>query len=222
MSHADTRKLLMEVEQLTVGRLRIAVNIRMGDFVERGGVTVDGIPTVTGEITEGERNVRLPLDWYTRICSLIREACNCEFILVSDGTRQELQPFLDEISPVNILGVPFQDLVGALLMSRADLTICSNSTYSRFSVFLNDKPYIWCANTLIKDPSGRYGYLWSDGGNPVPASDSSEHDTIRRCFALGINFSVLPKGLKRYLDSNGELGIEAPADLLYRDPVRIL
>ena len=213
MSHADTRRRLAEIERGTDGRLRIAVHIRIGDFQPRGSA---------GPMRGGERGVRLPLDWYARICCLIRDVCDCEFILVTDGTHEELLPFLKEFNPVNTLGQPYQDLLGALLMSRSDLVICSNSTYCRLGVFLNDKPYIWCADTLVKDLSGRFGYLWKDGGNPVPDAGRSDPDAIRRCFALSSNFSTLPGGLKRYLESSGTLSIEIPDDLLYRDPVYLM
>ena len=213
MSHADTRRRLTEIEQRTEERLRIAVHIRMRDFRPRQS---------TGPIRDGERCARLPLDWYVRICRLIREICDCGFILVTDGSHEELSPFLKEFNPVNTIGQPYQDLLDALLMSRSDLVICSNSTYSRLGVFLNDKPYIWCADTLAKDPSGRFGYLWKDGGNPVPASDRSDPHVIRRCFALSINFQTLPVGLKRYLNPNGTSLIEISDDLLYRDPVYLM
>jgi hypothetical protein len=207
-SHADTRKRLTQIEQHCAGRLRIAVQIRMSDFVPRAS---------NGAAREGERGVRLPLEWYTRICRLIRQVCDCNFVLLSDGTGRELSAFLDEFKPVNSLNEPYSDLLDLLLLSKADLALCSNSTYARIGCFLNDRPYIWPADTLVKDPSGRYGYLWNDGGNPVRHSNGSDHDAIRRCFALPINVCSLPTGLRRYLASNGTLPIEIPDDLLYRD-----
>ena len=102
--------------------------------------------------------MRLPLEWYTRICRLIRQVCDCNFVLLSDGTGRELSAFLDEFKPVNSLNEPYSDLLDLLLLSKADLALCSNSTYARIGCFLNDRPYIWPADTLVKDPSGRYGY----------------------------------------------------------------
>jgi hypothetical protein len=215
LSHDDTRRRLEEIECRTEGRLKVGVNIRMGDF---------RLPTLKFE--EGERNVRLPLDWYIRLCRRVREVCDCVFVLVTDGKPDELLPFLNEIQPINKLGQPYSDLLGILLLSHSDLIICSNSTYSRLAGFLNDKPYIWFADTLIKDPSGRYGRLWKDTETPMPAwmkraikSTDLSADAIRRCFALSYDFSSLPHGLRRYLASNGSLPIEVPDDLLYGDAV---
>jgi hypothetical protein len=217
-SHADTRRRLEQIQARTAGRLRVAVNIKMGSYV----------PTGT-RIVAGERCVRLPLEWYTRVCRLIREASDCNFILVTDGTREELAPFLDEIQPVHCIGESYVDLLGLLLLMHADLVVCSNSTYSRLGCFLNDRPYVWIADTLMHDPTGRYGYLWKDNGTPMPQGSSKpvpqgEEDSagVRRCFALNADVSALPAGLVRYVVSGGKLPIEIPDDLLYGDPVRLL
>ena len=220
LSHPGSRRRLKEIEQGMEDHLRIAVNIRMGDFQPRQSA---------GPIREGERVVRLPLDYYARICRLIRQVCDCDFILVTDGTREELLAFLEEFAPISIIGQPYQDLLGVLLLSRSDLVICSNSTYSRLGVFLNDKPYIWFADTLVEDQSGRFGYLWKEGGTPMPAwfkspvkSTDTSPDTIRRCFPLRGDSSALPEGLRRWLLSGGKLPIENWDDLLYGEPIAIL
>jgi len=218
MSHSDTRRRLEEIEARAEGRLRVVVNIRMGDFKPS-----------TGNFQEGERVVRIPLDWFIRACRMIREVCDCAFILVTDGQHDELLPFLNEIHPIEYLGQPYSDLLGVLLLSHSDLAICSNSTYSRLGCFLNDKPYIWFADTLVRDPSRRFGYLWNDNGTPMPAwikaaanSPRMNHGAIQRCFPISYGFSLLPEGLKRYLTSNGRLPIEVANDLLYGEPVPIL
>ncbi len=217
LNHSDTRRRLKEIKWRTEGRLRVGVNIRMGDF---------RVPARKFE--EGDRNVRLPLDWYIHLCRRIREVCDCVFVLVSDGKRDELLPFLNEIQPINYLGQPYSDLLGMLLLSHSDLVICSNSTYSRLGCFLNDKPYIWFADTLITDPSGRHGCLWKDTETPMPSwmkavrkPTEESTDAIRRCFAMSYDFYDLPDGLKRYLASNGSLPIEITDDLLYGDAVVI-
>jgi hypothetical protein len=218
MSHVDTRRRYEELQGRTEGRLRVAVNIKLGSYAPH-----------PGKFEEGERIVRLPLDWYTRICKQIREVCDCAFVLVTDGTQEELEPFLNEIQPVHYLGQPYTDLLGLLLLIHSDLVICSNSTYSRLGCFLNDKPYVWIGDTLIKDDSGRFGYLWRDSGVPVPPRpkpplDPSKGDpaAVRRCFALPYEFQNIPQGLKRYLSSDGRLPIEITDDLLYGGPVHLM
>jgi hypothetical protein len=213
LSHDDTRRRLDEIKQQTESRMRVAVQIRMGDFQPR---------EVVGDVIEGERAVRLPIDWYMQVCRLIRAEIDCLFILITDGTQKELKPFLDEFNPVHTLGEAYQDLLGALLIAESDLVVCSNSTYSRLGCFLNEKPYIWPADMLFKADVEGFGYLWQDRGSPVtnPAAHMDD-DAVRRCFALSLDFTQLPGGLKRYLNSNGSLPVELHDDLLYRDAVYI-
>lgn len=213
LSHEDTRRRLEEIKQRSAGRLRVAVQIRMGDFVPR---------EQAGAIVGGERVVRLPMEWYARLCRLIRQACDCDFLLVTDGQREELEDFLHEFEPIHLLGQNYNDLLGVLLMSHADLVVCSNSTYSRLGVFLNDRPYIWCADTLVPEETGRWGYLWKEDVKPVVAKGTPDLDAVRRCFALPCDFGELPGGLRRYLASGGTAAIEVGDDLLYHDPVELL
>ena len=217
LSHGETRRRFQELERAIGARLRIGVNIRMGDFLP---------PETAATDRQGERLVRLPLEWFSRVCRQMREIADCEIVLVTDGTREELEPFLEEFRPVDIVGQPFTALLGLLLLKSCDVVVCSNSTYSRLACFLNDKPYVWPAETLVRDPLGRCGYLWRDDGTPMPewCKKPSRHgdgdrDAIRRCFALSGHFSTVPAGLKRYLASHGTSAIEIQDDLLYGDPV---
>jgi hypothetical protein len=148
---------------------------------------------------------------------------------VTDGARDQLQPFLTEIKPLNYLGEPYSDLLGLLLLSRSDLVICSNSTYSRLACFMNDRPYIWISDTLVRDTSDNYGYLWPRNGTPrtyrlklAPKKSDEDRDAIRRCFAIGYDATALPDGLRRFLASRGTLPIDLWDDLLYGDGVFVL
>lgn len=213
-SHEKTLRRFEAAQAEAKGRFRVTVQIRMGDFVAR---------EQAGTIVGGERVVRLPLDWYSRICRQLREVCDPVFVLVTDGTRQELKPFLEEFRPIHFIGQPYNDFLGVLLMRDAELVVGSNSTYTRLGVFLNDKPYIWCGETLYLDPTGRFGYLWNEPENrPVPTADRASREAVRRCFALSANFGELPGGLLRYAESGGRAGVEIADDLLYHEPVYLL
>jgi hypothetical protein len=211
MSHGETRERFEKIQEQSRGKLRVGVNIKLGSYAARNGC-----------FQEGERIVRLPLEWYTRICRQIREESDCAFILVTDGTAEELKPFLDEIQPIHYLGQPYTDLLGLQLLIHSDLIICSNSTYSRLAFFLNDKPYVWIADTLVKDESGRYGYLWHDRRNPIRDSLAEDTEAVRRCFAISNATTSLPTGLKRYVGSAGTQPIEIWDDLIYRDPIFLM
>ena len=219
LSHSDSRRRFEEIESLAQGRLKVAVDIKFG------------ITPRANNLEEGKLNIRLPLDWYTRICHKIREVSDCAFILSTDGNREEVLPFLNEIRPINYLGQTCTDLMGLFIMIHSDLVICSNSTYSRLGCFLNDKPYIWIADTLVKERLGLYGHLWPEGEGPMPAwfkpavksiKERTDVDAIRRCFAINYDFSALPAGLKRYLASNGTLPIEINDDLFYGESVCLM
>lgn len=218
MSHSETRRRYEEIEAQAAGRFKIAVNIKLGSYSPH-----------RGRFEEGERNFRIPLDWYIRVCKQIREVSDCAFILVTDGTEEELSEFVNEIQPIHYLGQSYTDLLGLQLLMHSDMVVCSNSTYSRLGCFLNDKPYIWIGDTLVKDASGRYGYIWVDTGAPMPrrvepntSSLNKSHDATRRCYALNYGFSSLPEGLNRYLKSGGKLEIEVPDDLLYFEAAYLL
>ena len=217
-SHGESLRRFEEIQARTAGRLRVVVDIKLGSYAVRNG-----------GFTEGERNIRLPLEWFNKVCRRIRETADCHIILSTDGKVGELAAFLEAVRPVHYLGESHTDLIGLLLMWHADLVVCSNSTYSRLGCFLNDRPYVWLADTLVKDPSGRYGYLWKDGASPMPAwskqsvpAEDGDDDAVRRCFAVGSAFSSLPAGLTRYLESGATLPIEIEDDLLYDNPVRLL
>lgn len=217
LSHADTRRRYESIDRAIGDRFRIGVNIRMGDFLAPGEHNPD---------RQGERLVRLPLEWFAQLCRLMRSLVDCEIVLVTDGTREELAEFLAEFRPVHTIDQPFTAFLGVLLLSRCDLVVCSNSTYSRLACFLSDRPYVWFADTLFRDPSGRYGYLWKGSvtarppsSNMAPPVTDGSREAIRRCFALSADFVAIPEGLRRYVASGGRAPIEIENDLLYRDPV---
>jgi hypothetical protein len=156
MGHEETRRRFEAIQQRTQGKLRVAVNIKLGSYQPHGD-----------QFAEAERCVRIPLEWFSRTCRLLRESADCAFTLVTDGTPEELAPFVAETGAIHSLGEPYVDLLGLLVMMHADLVVCSNSTYSRLACFLNEKPYVWIADTLVSDPSGHYGYLWKRDASPM-------------------------------------------------------
>jgi hypothetical protein len=221
MSHSDSRRRFEELRSQAHGRPIVTVDIKFGLHANR-----------TNGLIEGERNYRLPLDWYIRLCKEIRAVADCAFILSTDAKREELRPFLDEIQPINYLGQTGTDLMGLLIMIHSDLVVCSNSTYSRLGCFMNDKPYIWIADTLVRERSGKFAYLWPDGDGPMAncpwfkpvvtaTEDRQNLGVVRRCFPIRYDFHALSTGLKRYLSSNCTLPIEVNDDLFFGESVYV-
>jgi hypothetical protein len=120
----------------------IAVHVRLSDFA-----VVD--PSV---ISKEVTNVRIPLSWYTQVVAALREQFPEKQIYVfSDGKEQELKPLLDLGAKLYQSGSDMTDL---LAMAGASLVVGSNSTYSRWAVFLGDMPSIWLKmQTQAEKPS---------------------------------------------------------------------
>jgi len=211
-SHVPSRRRHEEIIGSLRPRTIVAVHIRLDDKLPR---------TELDEVEPGERLVQIPLDWYTTTCRLIAKELDGRFLLLSDGTDDQLRSFIREFQPLH-LRQEYTDLLSITLMSASDLVVCSsNSTYSRLACFLNDRPYVWCADSLLEDDSGRYGYLWGAGHydqmgtrreEPDPRADL---DAVARCFAVPRRATELAPGLVRYLRSGATLPIEQDADLLY-------
>ncbi len=122
----------------------IAVHVRMGEFAQ-----VSDTKLITG----GMDNVRIPLSWYANLVRKLR-ACYAQMpiFIFSDGKEQELMPLLESGATQYRSGSDMTDL---LAMSAASILVGSNSTYSRWAVFLGDMPSIWVKREVQEEkPSG--------------------------------------------------------------------
>lgn len=116
----------------------ITVHIRMGDFT---------IPGSEAEIRNGKTNCRLPLKWYISIINKIREEINNDIPvnIFSDGKDEELKEILS-LSNVkrHYYGSAIADM---LAISKSQLLIASNSTFSLWASYLGRMPTIWFPGT---------------------------------------------------------------------------
>jgi hypothetical protein len=122
----------------------IAVHVRMGEFAQVADAKL---------ITAGMDNVRIPLSWYVHLVKKLR-ACypQMSIRIFSDGKEQELSPLLESGATLYRSGSDMTDL---LAMSAASILVGSNSTYSRWAVFLGDMPSIWVKREVQEEkPSG--------------------------------------------------------------------
>ncbi len=214
LSHKPSKQAYERMMEETRGYFKVAVHIRLGDFRIRED---------QDNIIPGERFKRLPMAWFINLCEAIQKHINCVFFLITDGEPQEVDEFAMQFSPKNDFRMYRKDILDLLLLSNANLVICSNSQFSRLGVFLNDSPYIWPADTLYRDESGRFGYLYQTKRDPIRISDKTFNDSVvRRCFAIRTDFGLLPTGLTKYLSSTGSAHVEMNDDLLYKMPVVIL
>lgn len=148
------RNLLRLRERIDPEKLLIGMHVRLGDFR----------PPAPGGDYRLTANVALPLEWFRNIAlSLQRQlGGQLQFLLVSDGKREQLQPLLDSFPCITSSDLPDRDCSDVLALADADLLVCSASTYSHLAAFLSDSPYLWFAQNLYRHPEGCYS-----AGNPA-------------------------------------------------------
>jgi len=143
----------------------MAIHVRLSDFA-----VVD--PSV---ISKERANVRIPLSWYAEITAALRvQYPEKQIYLFSDGKEDELKPLLELGAELYQSGSDMTDL---LAMAGAALVVGSNSTYSRWAVFLGDMPSIWLKmRQQAEQPSGPDTpilYVPIDHSGPLPWPSAS-------------------------------------------------
>jgi len=110
----------------------IALHVRMGDFCH---------PVSLDALRRGQRNMRIPLEWYANILSGLRSRIGpLPAILYSDGSDDALTPLLQM---PEVVRPPKQPSVTDLLsISQSRLVISSGSGFSLWGAFLGDSPRI--------------------------------------------------------------------------------
>src|SRR6185437_6203840 len=133
-------------ERLDADRIRIGMHVRLGDF---------RVPAAGADYA-GAANLSLPLDWFRRVALSLMGALGdrLQFLLVSDGTREQLTPLLETVPCVVTADLPNGDCSDVLALADCDLLVCSASTYSHLAAFLSDSPYVWFAPNLHRHPEG--------------------------------------------------------------------
>jgi hypothetical protein len=116
-------------------KFTVAVHIRLGDFEAAFNL----------KNYRGKFNTRIPIEWYSNICRRLQSAFEDKitFLLFSDGSVSDFAEFINEFNPVTTLDQSNSDCSDFLAMVKADLLICSVSSYSMLAAFLSDRPYVW-------------------------------------------------------------------------------
>jgi len=138
----------------------VAMHVRLGDFAMIADPKI---------ITTGKTNTRIPMTWYVKLVRVLQERYpDFEICVFSDGKQQELQPLLALGAKLCQSG---SDLTDFLTMCAASVVVGSNSTYSRWAVFLGDMPSIWVKKEIDdeqpSDPGTRICYVPIDAAEPV-------------------------------------------------------
>lgn len=140
--------------------ITIGMHVRLGDFHTPSQM----------QAFQGQFNVSLPIDWYVNIARSIvqRLGDKVQFLIVSDGTLQQLAPLLDSCKAITTLDIPNSDISDMLALASADLLVCSVSSYSAWAAFLSDAPYVWFEPNL-QQIEGYYSIWGHEPGQLSPA-----------------------------------------------------
>jgi hypothetical protein len=138
--------------QIADKQLVVGIHIRMGDF----------LPVAEADNYQGLWNTRVPLNWYLNVCRQLKAVLkdSVTFLLLTDGTADELRDFVDEFSPITNFGQPNSVISDLLSLASADVLVCSISSYSMWGAFLSGVPYFWYLPNL-RDLDG-YLTLWQE------------------------------------------------------------
>jgi hypothetical protein len=179
-------------------RLVIAVHIRMGDF----------LPVTSKEEYQGLWNTRVPLEWYVGVCRSLKRALGAglEFLLLTDGSPEELAEFLSEFHPITTFDHRRSAISDLLAMANADALICSISSYSMWGAFLSGEPYFWFLPNL-QDTNG-YLTLWGERGAEEEADTLTNGAHNPRGVPVGEDWA-LPDYVIKYLESKMRIGSKA-------------
>ena len=133
----DALTKVFEVQsRLRKDKLFVAVHMRFGgDFTE---------PSADEEV-RSRFNIRVPDDWYLWVCSKLQELFGdrVQFYFFTDRGGQGFDEAVRRFNPGQVRQAGLTECSDLVLMSQADLRVCSVSSYSLIASFLSGGPYLW-------------------------------------------------------------------------------
>lgn len=123
--------------QLDRNKLFIAVHMRS---VMHGFTVLNA-----GESARGKFNILIPGDWYLWVCEALRQRYGdqIQFRFFTDRRGPDFEEAVRRFNPGQTSQNGLTECSDLLLMTQADLRICSVSSYSLMASFLSDGPYLW-------------------------------------------------------------------------------
>jgi hypothetical protein len=156
----NSRDALHNMHQIATaldpGRLFVAVHMRLAR---------DGFSTPQpGEDVRGKFNVFVPGDWYLWVCESLKAAFGdqIQFHFFTDRRGPEFAEAVRRFNPGQIVQQGLTECSDLLLMSNADLRVCSVSSYSLAACFLSEGPYLWYEPQLTLNED--HYSLWGPNG----------------------------------------------------------
>ena len=180
--------LLRLQERLDPEKILVGMHVRLGDF------RAAGKPGDFGKVA----NMCLPIEWFCNIAAALkaRFADEVQFLVVSDGTADQLRPLTTAFSCLTTNDLANSDCSDVLALANMDLLVCSASTYSALAAFLSNSPYLWFAPSLYLHAQGCYSmgdYTMARGTERAAVSaavaqfEAAHADWLPRGFAIDMD-----------------------------------
>lgn len=185
-------------------KLFVAVHMRLGgDFVK----------TKEGENERGKFNIFIPGEWYLNACEALVSHLgeSVQFYFLTDRGGPEYDEAVRRFNPGQLRQDGLTECSDLVLMSLADLRICSVSSYSLVASFLSGGPYLWYEPqlTLVDDVYTLWGMEGAQRmkGSPTEINTrmargiepGSAWESAFRGYAMPVSGSI-PKGLMKQLE----------------------
>jgi hypothetical protein len=154
----------------------------------------DGFSAVQpGEDVRGRFNIFIPGEWYLWVCGELKKQFgdHIQFWFFTDRRGPEFDEAVRRFNPGQLQQQGLTECSDLLLMTRADLRVCSVSSYSLAASFLSGGPYLWYEPQLSLD-HGMYS-LWGHIG-PQHAPRTPEGNEFGAKYAGGGNHQALAPG----------------------------
>lgn len=147
-------------------KLLVAVHLRLaGDFTA----------AEPGRDVRSQFNLQIPIEWYRGVCAALRRSFGgrVQFCFFTDKETPEYLKLISEYNPEQVRCRELSECSDLLLMSEADLRICSVSSYSMAACFLSRGPYVWYEPQLHRE-DGMYSLWGHESRQQQPGSPTAK------------------------------------------------
>ncbi len=186
LSSRDALRNLYEINaRLDRNKLFVAVHMRAGDFAVLS----------PGESAQGKWNIRIPDEWYLNACQAIQSEWrdNVQFHFFTDRGGPAFEEAVRRFNPGQIRQGNLTECSDLLLMSQADLCLCSISSYSYIAVFLSGALYL-CYEPQLQHENGLYKLFDTDEVKQQENAPSRQSMDMMKAIAPGSPWEAAFKG----------------------------
>ena len=206
LSSRDALRNVFQVSaKLAPGKLFAAVHMRTGG---------DFSPISEGESARGKFNRRVPGVWNMWVCEALLKhfGDRIEFRFFTDQGGPDFEEAVRRFNPGQSVQEGLTECSDLLLMTMADIRICSISSYSLVASFLSGGPYLWYEPQLTL--TGELYSLW--GAEPRQMENGSLSQRSRAFVSSLTVDAPAEKGLPvDFMGTAMDIGDELPRNLVY-------